>query len=126
MLEPKPNTEPLDASKRELIDELWALELSLGENLGNGNVVENVAADFISFDELGEAIAKSDFDQLLAQSERISEPKLLWAHFGSEDSCCLAYLRPMGSEKPTVCMALWINRDGEWQKVFHHKNTNYS
>ena len=125
-LEVNPKSAAHSSTEQAQIDYLWDLERSLGGDTSSVGGETLVAQDFVSFDELGAAIAKSEIDRVLDHATDLSEPKLLWAHFGSAQSCCLAYLCPQNDGKPTVCMALWIERDGQWQKVFHHKNTNYS
>lgn len=107
-----------DADAEEQIKaQLWAYERELLVEAQSGRLAD----DFVCFDETGAALGKSDNRQFVTANELTP----LWAKFGAANSCCLAYLIRQADGSSSVCMALWIERDGVWKKVFHHHNANY-
>lgn len=107
----------------EVKAQLWQFERQLLDHALGEADTPRIADDFVRFDEAGEAHGKSSIEGDVSSATGKMSP--LWAHFGSADSCCLAYLIAEQDGSTSVCMALWILKNGAWQKTFHHQNANY-
>ncbi|MCZ4272778.1 hypothetical protein [Maritalea porphyrae] len=115
----------ISTSKQSIIDQIWLSEEQLAfAEMQSADLAAHVASDFVSFDVDGNAIAKSDYIEQIGQAADVNMTRL-WGHFGSKDSCCLAYLREKNDGVVDICMALWIERDGNWYKTFHHENLKF-
>jgi len=127
MIAVNPSLSELSPTEQETIDQIWLQEEQLvTPTARQSDLAEIIASDFVSFDDQGNAIAKQGYvNQLSEGSAKGTAISRLWAHFGSENSCCLAYLQETENAKPDICMALWIERDGAWQKTFHHQNAKF-
>ena len=112
----------LTVNQQNMLDNIWHNEELL---LAVGSNRSAVAADFVSFDGDGSSVAKTEYCAELTAtgSNRV---RRLWGYFGSSDSCCLAYIRTDISGSESVCLVLWIERDGNWTKTFHHENQKVS
>jgi hypothetical protein len=109
------------STKESIKAQLWQFERQLlAKALDEDARNALIADDFVQFDESGDARDKSGESATLT-----GEISPLWAHFGSANSCCLAYLVPQSDGSSAVCMALWIFKADKWQKTFHHQNLNY-
>lgn len=127
MIAVNPNQNELTATEQDIVDQIWQREEQLAApSAVSGDVANMVASDFVSFDAQGNTVAKHEYvDQLNNNDFERAGITRLWAHFGSENSCCLAYMREAERTQPDICMALWIERDGAWQKTFHHQNAKF-
>lgn len=125
MIAEKQNQTEFTHSEQEIIDQIWLNEEDLARaSTLSPKLAAQVAADFVSFDAQGKTIEKSQFVAKIGQATK-SKFTRLWGHFGSDDSCCLAYLREQNNGGVDMCMALWIERDGTWRKAFHHENEKF-
>jgi len=112
------------APKQEIIDQIWLNEQKLANVGTDVAVLDKIAMDFVSFDASGNTIAKSEYADRLSTTSEVKLTRL-WGHFGSEQSCCLAYQKVHNSGVVDICMALWIEVDGAWRKSFHHQNVKF-
>ncbi len=127
MIAVNPSQSELSPTEQETVDQIWLQEEQLVTPAARqDDVAKMIASDFVSFDVQGNAVAKQTYVEQLSKSfvDGLGITRL-WAHFGSESSCCLAYLLNTDNAKPDICMALWICRDGTWQKTFHHQNAKF-
>jgi len=115
----------LSQSKQDVIDQIWLDEEMLAiANQEAAELAAYIAPDFVSFAADGSTTAKSDYVQQISKGPKV-KLKRLWGHFGSENSCCLAYMREREDGIVDICMSLWIECNGSWKKTFHHENVKF-
>jgi len=114
----------LSADQKQLLEEIWRKEESFHAETGDRSN-ELVAVDFVSFAENGDEISIGDDVIIPDKGTQQGEIQRLWGHFGSPTSCFLTYMQNDENEQGQICLALWIKRDGEWRKTFHHQNAEF-
>ncbi|MFT6658917.1 hypothetical protein [Maritalea sp.] len=115
----------LSQTEQRLLDQIWMDEEQLARvKVRPPEFADQYSPDFVSFDPDGNQLEKTQF--VTRTIERtVTKLKRLWGHFGSKNSCCLAYICEYDRGQTDICMALWIERDGAWRKAFHHENANF-